>query len=573
MDRAAAKAWTCARCLRLSSPGLVSRSTPQCTSWQEFHTAVARRAGQATARKDEDEDETSEQEQGAMSRRLSEMAEETMDTGSKSDRKLMEQVGFSDDLKKQLEERITQTTFRARNQKALSEAELPVSPRCQGKKIHKLLMSLQSYAGQGTKAQAAADVWTGEEAIGDAALRMLDDSYKKIRQPTRVPRVSTPRASVRPPLRSRNVSAADRLAAARDNTSMYAVSQQENMSEKEREQFRKQLKSRFQPGARPMPTTLQGLTSLANERIEDAIARGQFKNIQRGKGVNTERDHNANSPFLDTTEYFMNKIIQKQEIVPPWIEKQQELVKTVQSFRSRMRNDWKRHAARLISSKGGSLQDQIRRAQAYALAEERLNPPQAQVARLSEIDSQGNLSTLTIEQRIAAGVTPDQSAQPSTTITVTESAAEDAPVPESIPVQAATNNSSVQPMAYPFRDPGWEKVELAYHTLAISEINSLTRSYNLMAPKLAQKPYTNQERELKRCFADVAPQLAGEIERRANAPPVRIELVGRKEGGIMDQFAGGHQGRIRDEDLRKKGYGFKEFWRDIFGKEDTPQQT
>ena len=163
---------------------------------------------------------------------------------------------------------------------------------------------------------------------------------------------------------------------------MYAASQQEDMSEKQREEFRKELKSRFQPGARPMPTTLQGLTSLANERIEDAIARGQFKNIQRGKGVNTERDYNANSPFLDTTEYFMNKIIQKQEIVPPWIEKQQELVKSLHIFRGRMRNDWKRHAARSIASRGGTLQQQLERAQAFALAEVKINPPQTQIARL-----------------------------------------------------------------------------------------------------------------------------------------------------------------------------------------------
>jgi hypothetical protein len=61
-----------------------------------------------------------------LSRRLSEMAEETMDTGSKSDRKLMQDAGFSSDLKKQLEERIAQTSFKAQNQQALSQANMPV---------------------------------------------------------------------------------------------------------------------------------------------------------------------------------------------------------------------------------------------------------------------------------------------------------------------------------------------------------------------------------------------------------------------------------------------------------------
>jgi hypothetical protein len=61
-----------------------------------------------------------------MSRTLSEMAEETMDTGSKSDRKLMQDAGFSEELKRKLEERIEQTAFQAENQRAFSEVNMPV---------------------------------------------------------------------------------------------------------------------------------------------------------------------------------------------------------------------------------------------------------------------------------------------------------------------------------------------------------------------------------------------------------------------------------------------------------------
>ena len=49
-----------------------------------------------------------------------------MDTGSKSDRKMMQDVGFSEDLTKQLEERIAQSAFQAENQQAISVANLPV---------------------------------------------------------------------------------------------------------------------------------------------------------------------------------------------------------------------------------------------------------------------------------------------------------------------------------------------------------------------------------------------------------------------------------------------------------------
>ena len=61
-----------------------------------------------------------------MSRRLSEMAEETMDTGSRSDRKLVEDAGFSEELKRKLEDRIVQTAFQAENQQAFSEVNMPV---------------------------------------------------------------------------------------------------------------------------------------------------------------------------------------------------------------------------------------------------------------------------------------------------------------------------------------------------------------------------------------------------------------------------------------------------------------
>ncbi|KIW16404.1 hypothetical protein PV08_06456 [Exophiala spinifera] len=521
------------------------------------------------------------------------MAEETMDTGSRSDRKLMQEAGFSEELRARLEQRIAQTSFNAENQRAISEATMPTS------------------AGKGTRDIAAAEPWKGSENLHDAALRMLDDSQKRLRTPSRPPSLGGT-VNLRPAPKQ-GVSAADRLANARDRTSQYAISQHEDMSAEEKEKYRRELKDRFSPGARPMPTSLQGLTSLANERIENAIARGQFKNISRGKGINVERDYNANSPFLDTTEYFMNKIIQKQEIVPPWIEKQQELVKAVATFRGRLRNDWRRHAARLISSSGGSADDQVRRAKAYALAEEIVNPRVRRVENLSSIAPDGSLTSVTVEERIAAGIPAETSESSAATssgtqaeqapeviqIEVTEQPAESAPVATTEPSTSDTTDSPsrpavddsappmpsstsspprppqqlqprpVRPAAHVFRDPAWEKAELAYHTLAVQELNALTRSYNLMAPKIAQKPYYTLDRELKRCFADVAPTLADEILERSRKPFVKINVMPHQEGGVLERFGAGekyhgHHGRIRDEGHGKE-YGFRQFWRDLFG--------
>jgi len=426
-----------------------------------------------------------------------------------------------------------------------------------------IFLTTQSSAGMGTREQAAAAPWTGTESLHDSTLRMLNDGHKRLRTPTRAPRLQT-NVSLHPAPKM-VASTGERLANARDKTSVYVL-QQQDMTEEERNKFRKELKDKFSPVARPVPATLQGLTSLANERIDDAIARGLFKNIPRGKGKNVERDYNANSPFIDTTEYFMNKIIQKQDIVPPWIEKQQELIKAVNTFRSRLRNDWRRHAARLIASMGGSLDDQIRQAQSFALAEGKINPKQVKGETMTKIDSQGSLSTVTI-----VGKPESQS----TSMTVSETAPKDAPQPRDQQLSEIRHQDSttVLPMPYPFRDPSWQRAESAYHNLAIAEINDLTRSYNLMAPKIAQKHYYNLQRELNRCFAEVAPTLADEIAHRARAPRVKVELIGHQVGSAMDKFGGtGHVATIKDEDARR-GYGFREFWKDLFKRRGNSMKT
>lgn len=435
---------------------------------------------------------------------------------------------------------------------------------------------VQSSAGKGTQGIAAAEPWAGTERLEDAALRMLNDAHKPLRG-TGPPKIPTPRgppASVDMRMKKAvQKSHGERLANARDRTSVYALSQDPSLSQKEREKMRKILKERFTAGARPMPGSVQGLAALANERIEDAIARGQFKNIARGKGLNVERDHNANSPFLDTTEYFMNKIIQKQEIVPPWIEKQQELIKAANVFRARLRADWKRHAARVIASKGGSLETQITRAEAYAAAEVANNPKATKRESMTEIDHEGRLSQVTVTE------TPTPSSETiDSKITVIEELAVEAPtsqaVQETSEVAKHTSTSSVEktppiapplPRLAPFRDPAWESLERAYHTLAVTEINNITRSYNLQAPDLAKKPYFSLERELRSCFADVAPQLPDEIRARARRPEkIKVEIVGHRPGGVLERFSGE---QVKVYDSTKPKYGFKEFWKDLWGSE------
>ncbi|KAG8627488.1 hypothetical protein KVT40_004971 [Elsinoe batatas] len=560
--------YICSSCLRAA--GLHTRNAPLITTSRGYRPSPPHRETQHAVK-----DEEPEKEQGAMSRRLAELTSESLETGGRSARKAVDEAGFSEDLKKQLEERIANAGFRSDNASAFAQAELRPS------------------AGAGTRDIAGAAPWVGTESVEDAALRMLNDAHKPLKRPARPPGIRMPTKVDTGRSRTKGAGSGTRIANARDKTSIYSSLKDSSMTEEEREQMRKELKERFTPGARAVPATIQGLASLANERIEDAISRGQFKNLPRGKKI--ERDYNASSPFLDTTEYFMNKIIQRQEIVPPWIEKQQELVSTANRFRARLRSDWKRHVARTISSKGGVLQYQISLAEEYARAEAIENPPKSKEEHINTVSPDGQVSQISLSGELSPSpsglslassitvsaqpvdATNTPSSAPPETITISPHSSPELVPPASSPelssLDAPPPSSSAspsppppatRPLVPPFRDPSYLATELSYHRLAIDSLNALTRSYNLMAPNLAKKPYFNLERELRACYADVAPLVAGEIKARAARPTRRVEEIGHREGGVMERFAGG---RTKVYDERKPRYGFREFWRDLFAKE------
>jgi len=231
--------------------------------------------------RDSDEGRTEEKEQGALSRRLAQMSEESLETGGKSARKAVAEAGFSEDLKRELEEKIANTSFRSEHASAFAQANMPSS------------------AGSLERDIAAAKPWSGTESVEDASLRMLTDAHKPLRGPSGAQGMRGPPRRIGTGRPSKGTAGAGaRLANARDKTSAYAYMKDPNMSPQEREKLREEMKQRFQPGARAMPTSAQGLAALANERIDDAIARGQFKNLPRGQKI--ERDYNASSPFIDT---------------------------------------------------------------------------------------------------------------------------------------------------------------------------------------------------------------------------------------------------------------------------------
>jgi hypothetical protein len=563
--------YTCARCLRANrgntAPPRANRVRRIAPVFARRHTkpAAQRKDGAEDHQKDDTVGRGQEEEgrggeernQGAMSRRLRDMSNEALESEGRSAQRAICEAGFSEDLKRQLIERMASTSFRAENRAAFAEAELP------------------SAASRHIRDIATADPWLGTESAVDASLRMLNDAHKPLK--VKGGRMQTPGAQLPRSIdtgRRSKAATGTRLANARDRSGLYSNLKDLDIDEQERQKRFQELKDRFSPNARTVvPGTIQGLASLANERIEDAIARGQFKNLPN-RGKQAERDYNASNPFLDTTEYFMNKIIQKQEIVPPWIEKQQELVAAASKFRSRLRADWKRHAARMIASKGGTVQEQMKKAEAYAQAEVNANPQTKKQETLNAVDSDGHLSQISLSgelkvpSTLAVNTAVTKQITAERTILNPNGPQPDHQTPQTTQIPLPSSSPpSATPATQPFRDPHWESTEYAYHTVAIADLNSKTRSYNLQAPDLAKKPYFSLQRELNACYMDMAPLLANTIKERATKPVRKVEGFGQNLGGgagMMDRFVG-ERVRVRDERTEKQ-YGFRQFWKDIWGR-------
>ncbi|KAI1381276.1 hypothetical protein F4677DRAFT_120969 [Hypoxylon crocopeplum] len=533
MARGAISPYICARCAqnllarKVQAPA-TSQSRIYAAKFQS--TAAGNKHGREPANAP---DGNSSPEPGPMARRLEEATEEALLTGGRAGRRAVEDAGFSDELKERLLAKVKDAEFRSEHAQAFTEA------------------GLSSAAGAGTRLLATSQPWTGTETTEDAVLRMLNDAHRPLKRELRgrpkIPDLQPVDMRIR---QEPKMNAGRRVASARDKASIYAglgmKELEESLSETEREEMKKEFRDRFRPAARALPNTVTGLASLANERIEDAIARGQFKNIPRGKGV--ERDTRADNPFIDTTEYIMNKMIKRQEIVPPWIEKQQELSKAAHVFRARLRSDWKRHAARMIASKGGSLEDQMNRAIRYAKAEGVHNPRTRNVDQIAvPTNSTDDPVMVKIRQQASLETNPE-------------------PAPETADSGGLPRDAPLPP---PFRDPDWLKTEQSYMDLSITHLNTLTRSYNLMAPELAKKPYFSLERELNNCYADVAPQLAGAIKDRASRPSKPFgEGLGNTQTSILDRFGkGGHTAKVYDS--KAPHYGFKEMWRDLWNRQAT----
>lgn len=227
------------------------------------------------------EKEPPEPEKGAMTLRLEQATEDALLSGGRAAARAVAEAGFSEELKARLLDKLTDTQFNNTHAAAFTEAGLNSGDTDTDGRIH---VKINPAAGQGTRHIAASQPWTGEETPEDAVLRMLNDARKPLAPGLRGKvKIPEPTANVVVDMRmggkNGTLNSGQRVASARDRAQAYAGLglNEKGLSEEEREAMRREFRERFRPGARAMPNTVSGLAALANERIENAIARGQFK--------------------------------------------------------------------------------------------------------------------------------------------------------------------------------------------------------------------------------------------------------------------------------------------------------
>ncbi|MBM6386961.1 MAG: DUF1992 domain-containing protein [Paenibacillus sp.] len=99
-----------------------------------------------------------------------------------------------------------------------------------------------------------------------------------------------------------------------------------------------------------VPRSINDMGLLSDEIIRSARARGEFEDLP-GRGKPFVQDPLMNNPYIDTTEYYLNKIIQRNGAAPPWVMKQQEVNTDISTFRTQMKSAIQRCISNVRESK------------------------------------------------------------------------------------------------------------------------------------------------------------------------------------------------------------------------------
>ncbi|KAF9024332.1 hypothetical protein BDZ89DRAFT_1162278 [Hymenopellis radicata] len=102
-------------------------------------------------------------------------------------------------------------------------------------------------------------------------------------------------------------------------------------------------------GGRPNPVSMKGWSGLVEDKIEKARQAGIFKTV-RGRGQPMSVAVEERNPFIAREEFLMNRIVQRNGAAPPWVDLQQTLDISIQTFRDILRQSWTRQALRKLTT-------------------------------------------------------------------------------------------------------------------------------------------------------------------------------------------------------------------------------
>lgn len=175
-----------------------------------------------------------------------------------------------------------------------------------------------------------AQPWSGEESNIDANLRMIVDLK--------------PKAMKVPVLSSRKLASPhEKLAQARDISLDYKLAK-DSPTQEPNDNFRELYRERLLGPDQFVPlssSTSDFVGSVASNKInaEIDLKTGRFESADmanvRGKPLNREHLQNATD-----SNYFMNQILNKQSVLPPWIESQRGINSEIARFRSKIDDMW-----------------------------------------------------------------------------------------------------------------------------------------------------------------------------------------------------------------------------------------
>ncbi|ODV81937.1 uncharacterized protein CANTADRAFT_24668 [Suhomyces tanzawaensis NRRL Y-17324] len=174
-----------------------------------------------------------------------------------------------------------------------------------------------------------AQPWKGTESIHDANLRMILDLKPP---PKRGDRIFTPPTPFK-----------EKILNARENSLDYKV--KANQEKSEAEQFREMYKERLLGPSMLLSNSpssaIDIVGSLASSKINASLdqATGLFNapEMKHVRGKPLDREHLKNSR---DTNYFMNQILNKQEVLPPWIETQQSIDGSIKRLKDDLEDIW-----------------------------------------------------------------------------------------------------------------------------------------------------------------------------------------------------------------------------------------